>query len=450
MDCPGETGILPIRVGQSCSDVAKTVVEQCEDCTNGGGCWCKNGCKDGATNCANKCDKPPPYVGSECKGGTGIICSATACTETNLLGEYPTSDYQPETGRISFADGDNGEDGDGGEGGDIGGVVLAIGTIVGMWFLAEALMKKMKLSPQDREGADVDLEEEESEILKSMKNGFYWGFMTCVVPRIVGELGGWIAEEGSTAEGIFKISSAIGKGMANVCNVLTQLAPVVMMFIQFYISYLRFEMCMEMVEMQIDTGAQVAAQAGEGIYQTRATAQTSINVMNSMMDCFNQLMEAMNRLTMTSIYMSSALGSIGGVTTKVTYLVDGRVLHDRDHVCGKKKVEVEAQGYCKGGAPRTVIRITGEGGNCEAKSEHEKCVYTMPTLPTYSGGGYYGGYYGAYQQQYRTGDVVILDNYYLDRMCEGESTITIEVEGVKKKTLIFYYHKNENDEACRD
>ncbi|UCC91303.1 MAG: hypothetical protein JSV39_03230 [Candidatus Aenigmatarchaeota archaeon] len=402
--------------------------EECDD-------YCKTHFVWGACYVINDCINEVGVVQEgviDCPGSEECCCFATSSTSPRS-----PSDYQPETGRISFDGEDNGQDDDGGGdgGGDLIATVAAIGSAVAIFLLAKALTKKLDLWPEKDE--EADLEEEESEILESMKRGLFWGFMTCVLPRIIGDVGAWIAKEDSTAEDIFKVGSAIGKGTANVCNVLMQLAPVVLMFIQFYISYLRFEMCMEMVEMQIETGAEVAAQAGEGVYQTRATAQTSINMMNSMMGCFDQLMEAMNRLTMTSIVMSRHLGAIGGGMTKVTYMVDGHALKEDDDVCGPKRISVEAEGFCKGGANQAVIRIRGE--NCRGDSKRKTCVYTMPVVPTQMP--------MMPTQPYRTGDVLTL-NYYLDRDCSADSVVEIEVDGVRPETLTFNYYKNEDDPHC--
>ncbi|MEE9323151.1 MAG: hypothetical protein V3U72_01270 [Candidatus Aenigmarchaeota archaeon] len=385
---------------------------------------CQEAC-GGYYSCLNNCNDQYPGHKSDgddfCKAKTDYSGSTCCCKSTAGTESSSPDDYQPETGVVSF------EEEKDTAGGDIIALLISAATA---YFLAVSLTKMTGLWP----GEEADTEEEENEIMKYMKRGLFWGFTTCVVPRIVGDLGGWIAPEGSDVEKGFGVVSAIGSGMSDVCNILTRLLPVVMMFIQFYISYLRFEMCMEMLEIQIEASAMAAARS-EGVYQAQAGAQAGIGTMNSMMNCFNQLMQAMNQLTMTSIFLSAQLGTMGGGQTSITYYHGGKNVENVDKICGKGTLKVDAYNYCKGGAPEQTLNIEGTG--C-GDHKNKQCTYSMPMMPTY--GSYSGGYYSGSQQY--SGEI---HGQISTSGCADGTTITVTVTGVKPRTKVFTYYKDESE-----
>jgi hypothetical protein len=352
-----------------------------------------------------------------------VIYSGQSCPGGISSAPNSPGDYQPGTSGISFADNGNG----------VGGVAVwtLIASAISL-FLYTALLGKIFKTGDENE----DVEEEKSEIVKYMEKGIKWGIAVCVMPRVVGEMGAWIAEGGSPAERGFEKVAAFGKGLGNVCNVIMRILPLVMMLIQFYISYLRFEMCMDMLEIQIEAGAQAAAQAQEP-YQAQAGVQAGVTMMANMMNCFNQLMQAMNQLTMTSMFMSQQLGTFGGGTTDITYSYRGRDVSGADKICGVGSLKVDAYNFCRGGVPRQSIRIEGPG--CRGYYDSESCAYSTPVMPTYPtyGGGYYGGYYGSQYSRVMSGQMST-------EGCTDGGTIIVTVTGVRSIPKTFTYWKDES------
>lgn len=376
----------------------------CAQCVSNYCTWCEE------RNCVSS--------DSACKGKfTSVLagCSVIGAPQS-------PSDYQPETGSISFDDGNGG-------GGSTGQAFTVIASAISLFLFAALVLKMFEKGDED-----VDVEEEKSEIMKYMERGLKWGIAACVLPRLVGEIGAWIAEGGSPAEKGFGKVASFGKGLGNACNIVLKILPMIMMFIQFYISYLRFEMCMEMVKVQLEGGAQAAAQAPE-IYQTQAGVQAGVSMMTNMMSCFDQLMQAMNRLTWTSMFMSQQLGTLGSGRTTIKYMYGDVQKSNGDTLCGPKVLRVVAYNFCKGGAPEQSISIVGEsrpGLTCHVYTPRQ-CRYTSSIMPAYGSGGYGGGYGGMYQQ---TGESISAQLPIGN--CE-DGTITVVVDGVKREEAFFNY-----------
>jgi hypothetical protein len=88
--CMGTTGGQNSTQNQNSASALKT---QCENCINGGGCWCKNDNKCGNTvgsNCVQQ--SPAPF----------LICTAMSCGSYYTAANSP-SDYQPETSGAKLA-----------------------------------------------------------------------------------------------------------------------------------------------------------------------------------------------------------------------------------------------------------------------------------------------------------------------------------------------------------
>ena len=333
-------------------------------------------------------------------------------------------------------------------------VVVGLLVVVGLFaWLLPKLGLTGKKSPEEAQ------KETQSEITKYMEKGIKWGFGVCVIPRIVGDVGAWIAKEGSKTEDVFKGVSAFGKGLGTACNTVMELIPFLLMFLEFYTSYLQFEMCMDMMKARAESIAQSASRA-TGPYGVVAGTGAGITMMNDMMNCFNMLMVAMQRLTMASMFMAQYMGTSGG-RTSVIYTVNGETVHGGETICGNKVLYIEAKNFCRSGTPQKKIQVFGE--HCKSQTATDECLYTMPMYPS----NYAYGTYGAWMPySYKTGDVITL-SYDLDSKCDSDSEITVVVDGIKRVTTKFKYEKKcaggeeesekkaegkecENDNECRD
>jgi hypothetical protein len=274
-----------------------------------------------------------------------------------------------------------------------GDFIQTIGSIAAAIILIYAIFGKL-LPKLGLTGGDEDTQQKQSEIMEYLKQGIKWGIIVCVMPRLVGDIGGWIAPKGSTVEKGFGVASAIGKGFSNVCNALISMMPMVMGFIQFYIAYLQFEMCMEMVQAQVEASAYAAGGIGNEAYQAQAGAQAAMSMMTTMMNCFSTLMQALNQLTYTMMWTSQSVGgTLGAGTYGVIFKYKGAQIAANSQISGSGVFEVEVQNICKGGVNQAKIDISGTGTSCTG-SGSSPCSQMNYMMPTYT-----SGYPYMYQQQ---------------------------------------------------
>jgi len=222
-----------------------------------------------------------------------------------------------------------------------------VAVIVAVIVAAGLIYRILKLNI----GGDTD--KEKSDITKNLQKGIQWGFITCVLPRIVGEIGGWIATKNSDVSKYAGVASGIGKGMANVCKGLVSLLPLVMSLINFYMGYLRFEMCMEMVQMQAEMSSQYVGTGADTelakAQQATATAQAGIGIMNSMMGCFNDFMNSMTQLSRDVLYINNFANILGSGRFVIIYSYRDKDLgNSHDLTGGTGTFSVKATNVCNG------------------------------------------------------------------------------------------------------
>lgn len=281
-----------------------------------------------------------------------------------------------------------------------------------------------------------DEEEKKSEITKSLEKGIKWGLLACVMPRLVGDIGGWIASKGSATENVFGKISSVGEGMGNACNVVLRLMPVVMGFIQFYMSYLQFQMCMEMLQVSLEASAYTASGISNEAYQAQASTQAAMSMTTQMMSCFNTLMNALNQLTYSMMYTTQALG---GLFSEGTYAVifkySGREIPANSQISGTGILEVYVKNICRGGSSQAKIDIFGKdaaGKSC-ARSDSTPCLQTS-YIPYTSSAGYP---YNYYQQQTSS-----LTSRIDTNTCEtGDINVIITMGSGRTDSYIFKYDK---------
>jgi hypothetical protein len=301
-------------------------------------------------------------------------------------------------------------------------------------------------------GGDVD--KEKNDIMDNMKQGIKWGFAVCVVPRIVGELGGWITkkldkQDTGWATG-FSGVKAFGSSMGDVCKMLLGLMPMIMNFINFYIGYLRFETCMQMAEAQVEAGATASGSMGAA-YQAQTEAQTAMSTTSSMMGCFNDFMNSLNQLSQNMAYMGSYFGTMGGTQTyvKVFQIKNGQSVQldpSGGTICGGESLVVLAN-MCKGGTASQSVAIQGTGTNCGCPKPNgnTQCNYNVPltqsygSYPVQGAGGIYGtpGAYGFVGSSSGLSCTVPLAG------CQDGKTITVIATGAGTvEPITFTYKKS--------
>ncbi|MFH1236981.1 MAG: hypothetical protein V1648_01075, partial [Candidatus Aenigmatarchaeota archaeon] len=238
--------------------------------------------------------------------------------------------------------------------GDIITILVAVATVV---YTIIALSKLNLFGSAD---------DQKSEMTKAMENGMKWGFAVCVLPRIVGELGAWAAKDDSKAENAFEGVAAFGEGVGKACDILLGFMPLIMGFLNFYLSYLQFEMCMESVQAQIDMGAQSAGASSNPAYQAQAGAQAGISTMNSMMQCFSILSNALSQLTNNLVILGQYAGSsFGGLNVHYIYMGTD-VTSSRQLNGGPGVFMVSVSNACSGTSQATVsIAGTGCSNSCQ-------------------------------------------------------------------------------------
>jgi hypothetical protein len=242
--------------------------------------------------------------------------------------------------------------------GDIITILVAVATVV---YTIIALSKLNLFGSAD---------DQKSEITDGMENGMKWGFAVCVMPRIVGELGAWAATKDSKTENAFEGISAFGKGVGKACDILLGFMPLIMGFLQFYLNYLQFEMCMDMVQSQVEMTSQYAGSSSNPAYQAQASTQAGISTMDNMMNCFSKLSNALdsltNKLVILGQYTSSSLGS-----TRIIYFYNGNDIGQQRSL-GPGTFAVRATNVCRGNS-RAYIDITGTGTGCSATRSEIYC-----------------------------------------------------------------------------
>jgi hypothetical protein len=264
----------------------------------------------------------------------------------------------------------------------IGSIAVTVGLVLTTMYLFGML------------GGGDDPEKAKSDIMDSMKSGLKWGLVTCVLPRIVGEIGGWIVPKDSGWKKGFEGVSAVGKGMNTACRMLFGIMPTIMNFIQFYIRYLQFEMCMQVVEAQVEASANYGGSTSgqyADAYQAQVQAQTAAGMAQSMMTCFNQFGESLQSLTNSMAYMGNYMGTMGGMQTYVRFYLEGTDIGETRDICGTNKTLTVQANLCEGGVPSQSINIIGSG--CRSMQSQGQCIYTMPTVSSSS--GIAGSPYGA-------------------------------------------------------
>jgi hypothetical protein len=286
-----------------------------------------------------------------------------------------------------------------------------------------------------------------------MKQGIKWGFAVCVVPRIVGELGGWITkkadkEDTGWATGFSKVK-AFGSAMGDVCKMLLGLMPMIMNFINFYIGYLRFETCMQMAEAQVEAGATASGSMGAA-YQAQTEAQTAMSTTSSMMTCFNDFMTSLNQLSQNMAYMGNYFGTMGGTQTyvKVFQVINGKSIQldpSGGTICGGETLVVLAN-MCKGGVASQSVTIQGTGTGCECKQQatsQTQCNYNVPLTQSY--GSYpvqgVGGTYGTPTNYGFTGSSGGMQCTVALSKCQDGKAITIIATGAGTVEPITFTYK---------
>jgi hypothetical protein len=234
-----------------------------------------------------------------------------------------------------------------------------------------------------------DQEQEKSKITKSLENGIKYGFTICVLPRIIGEIGEWAAEGGSKTERFFGKVSSIGKGIGKICTYgLVYGAPILTSVLRFITSYMRFQMCMEMVQSSIETSAYTAGSIPNEGHQIQTGAQMSINMMNQMMSCFDEFSRALEKLTMDIVLITQYMNNIGGnKIERIIIYINNKLLSQTDsknieniQVCEGDTLMVVAEGFCKGGVSRVQIRMTSDDEKCTnlPHPTNVQCRYYIP------------------------------------------------------------------------
>jgi hypothetical protein len=364
------------------------------------------------------------------------ISSSTACpADTNSQTQIPNgcsnilsysshSGYQPETNGIKF-DASPGQVTTGCENSYwdyIGGTVAGIATII-----ATAKILKLDLG---------DEKQNQNDITDSLEKGIKWGFMTCVLPRLVGDIGGWMAPSGSSADNAFNKVSAVGKGMANTCNAALGMMPLIMQFIQFYISYLQFQACMDMVQSQIESSAYYASNA-PGVYGAVGEANTAASTMNSMMTCFSTLADAFSRVSYSMSYMQNSINTFTG-SMGITYKLDNVDLGNSRTLDHAGNFQAIATNVCSG-TGQAGIEITGTdapGKTCKSHSGPISCN----AYPSYSS-SYYSPYVSSsyspgmmMQQNQQSLPPTTLD---LKNCASGNIQVVVTGRGVSTETFTF-------------
>jgi hypothetical protein len=406
--------------------------------TTGNWYYCRDGnskmvCTQEFSVCYDEANGPFPSS-SQCLaaisslGGTGyIVAGAPAITGAQVTGAQPAA--PASTGDSS----------------DASGIIGSLAISVGLVLTVLLLMKGMNM------GGDVD--KEKNDIMDNMKQGIKWGFAVCVVPRIVGELGGWITkkadkEDTGWATGFSKVK-AFGSAMGDVCKMLLGLMPMIMNFINFYIGYLRFETCMQMAEAQVEAGATASGSMGAA-YQAQTEAQTAMSTTSSMMTCFNDFMTSLNQLSQNMAYMGNYFGTMGGTQTyvKVFQVINGKSIQldpSGGTICGGETLVVLAN-MCKGGVASQSVTIQGTGTGCECKQQatsQTQCNYNVPLTQSY--GSYpvqgVGGTYGTPTNYGFTGSSGGMQCTVALSKCQDGKAITIIATGAGTVEPITFTYK---------
>ncbi|MCX6818004.1 MAG: hypothetical protein NTU57_04040 [Candidatus Aenigmarchaeota archaeon] len=231
-----------------------------------------------------------------------------------------------------------------------------------------------------------DEETQKNDFTTALESGIKWGIGACVMPRIVGELGAWIAPHDkvqnpdgswttkeSGTEKAFGVVSAIGEAAGGICDKIIKALPVILGFLQFYIAMLQFQMCMDMVQTQVETSSQYLGATNTDTpvgkaQQAQATAQAGITVMNSMMQCFSMLTNALNQLS-TSLALFSAIANsnTGGGTTSLIYFLNGNQLTGTT-ITAPGTFIAQGTNLCKGGTSSSIV-ISGCGATSSPGSQ---------------------------------------------------------------------------------
>jgi len=257
-------------------------------------------------------------------------------------------------------------------GSDIAGIIGPLAITIG---LALTVMLMF--------GGDAD--KEKNDMLDNMKKGIKWGVVTCVLPKALGAamagIAGKLTGKESTWTKTSKDVEAFGSAMGDVCKMILGLMPIIMQFIQFYVQYLQFETCMQMVEAQVEAGATASAGASGPLasaQQAQIEAQTAMGTTQQMMSCFNQFSGSLQQLANSMAYMGNYMGTMGGTQTYVRYSLNGQPITD-NKICGQGTLHVLAN-LCKGGVATQMITIAGDGCGQPSGSCRGDCNYNVPMI----------------------------------------------------------------------
>ncbi len=355
-----------------------TTLTECEKCIRSGKIWCDD------AKCRVTDDRP-----------VGISCTAFSDACSSL----------PQGSSSS---------GSGGE-----WMAVAVSAVIGILTFV-LLLDKMKLFSGSVEG-------EKNDLTTAMEGGLKWGFITCVLPRLVGEIGGWIAEENSSWEKGFNTVSAIGSGMRHVCNVVMNVMPLIMSFIQFWIAYLQFDMCMDMVQSEVEAGSRMASSASSEAYATQAELTASKNVMSSMMQCFSTFTGAFDTFFNKVLTTATYVGTMGNYQTSFRVSYGGRERANGDNIEGDGELDIQSR-MCDGFSKEQTINIVCNGGG---DTHTDDCSYTSPATTT--SGTPVTWNFGQQSSNFMT------LKFSTSKCKDGDITIT--ATATKTKSIVLHYTK---------
>jgi hypothetical protein len=287
-------------------------------------------------------------------------------------------------------------------------LVLAVLTLYG-------LIELWNIEFGKGEGKEIDVEEQKSEMKKLIEYGIKVGFTTCVLPRVLGEIG------------LGKVFTKIGTGVGDLCELGMRFTPLILTYIKLQIAFMHYEMCIKMVEAQLEASSAVAGAEG-GFYKNQVQAQASLNTMTQMMNCYNQLMQPLSEITRDINYISYIIKSI---QTATVFRYNNVKISANSRLSGTGIFEVYVKNICNGGIGQAKIEIIGndaQGKTC-SRSDSIQCLQMdyMPSMYSYM----------YYQQQ--TGS---LSSYINTNNCEtGEIKVIITMGSGKTETYKFYYEK---------
>ncbi len=262
--------------------------------------------------------------------------------------------------------------------------VSAIGLGMGMVLLALKLLGggKERIEVNDEYASTIEkkIQEKKDEIGKYMKRGILLGFGLCVIPEIIGKIGlKWGSEE---HKGTYEGLGGFGERLGNICMSLLRSLPLILMIIRVYIDYLQMQACIDMASAQIESSSAAYSDylntPQAKAMQAQQQAQMSINMMNTLMQCYTRFSDSISRAARTMNWMMNWPGGFFGTFTVIVDWVaanNRKTLNNGDTISGVGQLQVRGYNLCKLGSNGYTMLIQGydNGGkaldNCRASKE---------------------------------------------------------------------------------